>query len=49
MCIYSQAVQNQHKANHQIVYEEIIEISKKTTRQSLEIAHRLEISEIEKF
>lgn len=47
--VHSQTVENQHKANKQIVHEEIIAISQKSTGQTLEISKRFEIVEIEEF
>lgn len=46
---YSQTVQNQHEANHHIVYEEIVEIPKEAAGQPLEIGHCFEIVEIEEL
>lgn len=47
--IHLQTVQNQHKANNQIVHKEIVAISHETTGQSLEISNCFEIVEIEEF
>lgn len=47
--IYLQTVEDQHKANNQIVHEEIVAISKKSAGQSLKIANWFEIVEIEEF